>query len=186
MLVRRDLGTEGGDYVRAYLVANRACGKMLGDLLLRRDIGSGSAWALVPSDVELKLPYAFEAGGVSPRRDPTWAEAVRSWFRQLQASTGVLAVIVEDGLAVSSDAFLSDLKEPIVFCGDSLFWTGVDPASVTGASWNPDIGIAVLQSEVPDPRTTLDTSLIARFAARAPAILIGAWDSEAHIVWQPG
>jgi hypothetical protein len=66
-----------------------------------------------------------------------------------------------------------------------VIWTAVDPASVHGATWNPSIGIVIARRHLPEPHAALGLAELGDFAEQTPAILIGAWDDEGVIVWQP-
>jgi hypothetical protein len=77
VLVRRDFGSVGLEYVRAYLESNEGFGKQLGRLLLdHHEIEKGTAWAYVPDPVlALRGDIAltdFESGGVDPTNGPSW------------------------------------------------------------------------------------------------------------------
>lgn len=202
MLVRRDFGPEGTTYVREYLDANHGFGKLLGRFLLAsHDIDHGVAWAFSPArpPPERRAPLTdFETGGVFPKRDPAWAEQFNLWLNSARGKTAAPWLLcVEGALERPSDPFLDSYPDwPLFFCGDSVYtYANADsPESdvqrwLGGATWNPNVGIVTERSASLGPLTNrqlVSDAEIAELAARASAIVIGAWDDEGLMFWEPG
>jgi hypothetical protein len=195
VLVRRDLGSDGIAYVSSYLEASREFGRQLGPLLqASHDVDAGISWAFVPSPLPAArtAPLAdFETGGLFSTRDPTWPKALLSW---LDSVRGVDAhfVCVEGALERPSDPFLESLDQPVFFCGDSVFYYALlSPDEMPewwfgGATWRPDVTVITpVPAKLPAHRDEIDQSDLAQLAANAVAVVIGAWDDEGLIFWQP-
>jgi hypothetical protein len=55
------------------------------------------------------------------------------------------------------------------------------------ATWNPDVAILTqLPPRLPQDRGTLSRDELAHLAENAVAVVIGAWDDEGLIFWEPG
>ncbi|HEV3408110.1 MAG TPA: hypothetical protein VG079_05420 [Gaiellaceae bacterium] len=185
--------------MRSYLESNERFGKQLGRLLLaHHDLDRGTAWAFVPADSPLDRRTAFEEGGLSPARAPSWQEHVVGWLldqlRQPSATRRVL--LVEGALERRSDASLPNRADhPIVFSGDAVYYYETAESSpddverwLGGATWRPDVGIvtdAPRGAERFTERQELTLEELDEMAASASVIVVGAWDDEAFIFWEP-
>jgi hypothetical protein len=201
MLVRHDFGPEGHDYLQSYLEANGAYGKLLGPLLLAAHrIADGAVWAFVPAELprERRSPLTdFEDGYVYPDRGRQSArqESNDGWLRETRNSVpGSWLLSIEDALAKPSDPFVAKRHDPKFFCRDSVYWyQTADEAdartriALGGALWQPTVGIVTMMpaSGRRLNRQTLKDPALAQLAASATAIVIGAWDDEGLIFWEP-
>jgi hypothetical protein len=197
MLVRHDLGEEAKDYVRSYLEANGAFGKLLGPLLLQaHEIDGGVAWAFVPNPLppERVAPLTnFEDGPLY--KHAAWRKRVDTWLDDTrEAAPGSWLLCVEDGLGKPSDPFVAKRNDPKFFCRDSIYWfETADEAEdrtrieLGGAVWEPNVGIVSVMPASAGrlDRQTLEDSALAELAASVTAIVIGAWDREGLIFWEP-
>ena len=194
VLVRQDLGSEGTSYVTAYLQANTEFGKQLGRLLLAtHDIEAGTAWAFVPSPVPKarRAPLTdFETGGLVSRREGTWSAQLQGWWKSLGASKAGF-VCVEGALERPSDPFLETFENPVFFCGESVFSYGPldsdePPPWFGGATWNPNVAVvAAAPAKPPADRDYIEQRELMRLAADAAAVVIGAWDDDGLVTWEP-
>lgn len=196
VLVRHDFDLDGIAYVESYLTANREFGRQLGSLLLaRHDIPTGNAWAFLPTELHVarRAPLAdFAAGGLMPKHDPAWRAEVREWLHA-KCAAGPLLLCVERAMARPTDPFVERLKGPVFFCGESVIDYREIPSDeivdelVAGATWNPDVAILTqLPPRLPQDRGTLSRDELAHLAENAVAVVIGAWDDEGLIFWEPG
>lgn len=193
VLVRRDLGPEGISYVTSYLQSNEEFGKQLGRLLLAAQrIEAGIAWAFVPSPMPARgAPLTdFETGGLVSRREGTWSAQVQAWLASLATANGVF-VCVEEGLHRPSDPVLRSLEQPAFFYGDSVFSFGPPesdelPRLLGVATWSPSVSIVtdVPAKPLPD-RDYIEQRELMQLAANAMAVVIGAWDDEGLVIWEP-
>ncbi len=84
---------------------------------------------------------------------------------------------------------------PAFLCGDHVYWyatPGPHLADVVrsawGAYWQPNVGVITdwpVSLEPPAPREEVSEEALSEMASAARAILIGAWDSEAMLIWEP-
>jgi hypothetical protein len=195
VLVRRDLGLEGLDYVGAYLAMNGEFGKQFGPLLLAsQDLESGSVWAFVPAALPAgrTAPLtAFEAGGLTPKHDPSWRDLMTAWIAA-KCDAGALLLCAEHALGRPTDPFVQGLTQPVFFCGESVIDYRQLPSQeivdelFAGAMWNPDVAILTTAAEVPKVRSTVTRAELARLAEKVLPVVIGAWDDEGLIFWAPG
>lgn len=201
MVVRHDFGAEGVAYVRSYLEANRGYGKLLGALLLSTcDIEPGVAWAFIPEKLprERRSPLRdFEDGYLyfqSGRRVP-WRDQFSDWLSEAcDKQPDPWLVCVEHAMARPSDPWLEARpQEQAFFCGDSVFlYETAESPNVLGknllggAIWDPAVGIITTMASIGKlaNRQRLDEFALAKLAAQASAIVIGAWDDDGLIVWQ--
>jgi hypothetical protein len=197
-LVRHEFGPEGTTYLRSYLESNERFGKQLGRLLLtHHDLDRGTVWAFVPADSPLDRRTAFEEGGLSPARVPSWDERAVGWLldqlRQPSATGRVL--LVEGAVERRTDPWLQKWPDdPVVFCGDDVYFyeTAQAPAAdverwLGGATWKPDVGIVTHLPHRPDrltKRQDLTLEELSEMAGGASVIVVGAWDHEAFMFWE--
>jgi hypothetical protein len=197
MIVKHTFGPEGAAYVRSYFASSRGFGKRLGSLLERRDIEAGTTWAFVPAASSARQRVDFEHGMVLPgaaASTSSWS-AVANWLGALLGSppSGRL-LCVEDAMARRSDPWLvNEADRKVFFCGDDVYHcAGADDeldhfVLAAAASWKPDIGIVTaLPSgrEQISNRQSLEPESLEGMAARAVAVVIGAWDAEGFVLWQ--
>jgi len=201
MVVRHNFGPEGHAYVRSYLEANGAYGKLLGRLLLAaHQIDNGDVWAFVPAELpeERRTPLTdFEDGYIypDPGRQSARQESNDGWLLEARNRVpGSWLLCVEDAFGKPSDPFVAKRSDPMFFCGDSVYWyetaDEVDARTrieLGGAVWEPTVGIVtVMPTSVRRlNRQTLEDAALAELAASATAIVIGAWDGEGLIFWEP-
>ena len=196
MLVRHDLDLDGIAYVESYLAANGEFGKQLGPLLLAsHDVRAGNVWAFLPAQlpVDRQAPLGdFETGGLMRRHDPAWRAEVRDWL-QAKCQAGPLLLCAERALARPADPFVERLEEPLFFCGESVIAYRELPSEdivdewFAGATWNPDVAmLTVLPPSLPQDRGTISRTELAHLAENAVGVVIGAWDDEGAIFWEPG
>jgi hypothetical protein len=201
MVARHDFGPEGRAYVRSYLEANAAHGKLLGALLLAaHQIDEGDVWAFVPAQLpqERQTPLTdFEDGYIYPDPESRSARQASNdgWLREVcKRAHGSWLLCVEDAFGRPSDPFVAKRNDPMFFCGDSVYWyETADEADARtrtelgGALWEPTVGIVTV---IPPSgrglnRQTLKDPVLGELAASAAAIVIGAWDTEGLIFWEP-
>ena len=199
MVVRHEFGPEGAAYVRSYLEANGAFGKLLGPLLLAAlQIDQGIVWASLPAELpgeRTSPPTDFQTGGIyADREEASTARATDdAWLREtLDGQPDTWLLCVEDGLARPSDPYQARSEEPVFYCADSvyLFWTAASPDRPTsdvfgGATWNPSVAVITTMANGVASKDVVAELTIAEFAARASAVVIGAWDGEGLIFWAP-
>jgi hypothetical protein len=196
VLERQDLGEEGRSYLASYLEANGRCGKQFGPLLIERyDIENGDLWAYVPSPVPIgrRAPLTdFESGGLYPRKDPEWPQRFGEWLRSLgRASASHFAI--EGAYERPSNPFLQTYDEPAFFCGESVvFYSTLSDSTPTpklhpgGATWKPDISLVTrTPTTFPADRETVAPEALAQLVNGALTVVVGAWDHEGIIFWEP-
>jgi hypothetical protein len=196
MARRHEFGPEGHEYVRRYLESGADFGKRLGALLLEHhDVERGTVWAFARVDGAAEKLAEFETGGVFPKRDPHWNKQADAWLRERAADGARERVpLVEHPYAKPTDGWLQrNPDSPAVFCGDDVYeyYSAEDDELVGrlgGATWGPRVGVI---APVPErgPRSwnrqTLSTDVISYIAAQTVAVMIGAWDDEGWLVWEP-
>jgi hypothetical protein len=197
MLVRQDLGPEGLEYFGSYLAMNGEFGKQLGPLLIaNHDLQTASVWSFVPVPLAAARAApltAFEAGGLVPKRDPASRGLVREWL-ETKCDAGPLLLCAESALGGPTDPYVARLTQPVFFCGESVIDYRQLPSQeivdelFAGAVWNPEVAILTDVPDVPDvpdDRSTITRAELAYLAEKAVAVVIGAWDDEGLIFWEP-
>jgi hypothetical protein len=199
MVVRHVFGAEGHAYVRTYLEANGKFGKLLGPLLLSaHQVDGGVAWAFLPEQIadKRRAPLTdFQSGCLYPSRMDS-DECTQSMLDWLRAAVNRVSppwlVCTEDAYASPSGPYQARHQEPVFYCRDSVydFQTAASPAPVhtdyfSGATWCPAVSIVTTMQRAIAVRETIDEDAVAALAAAATAIVIGAWDVEGCIVWEP-
>lgn len=196
MLVRHDFDRAGIAYVESYLAANGDFGKQLGPLLLASHaVEAGNVWAFLPTELPAarQAPLTdFAAGGLMPKHDPAWRAEVREWL-QAKCEAGRLLLCAESALARPTDPFVERLERPVFFCGESVIDYRELPSEeivdelFAGATWNPEVAmLTALPPHLPQDRGTISRAELAHLAENAVAVVIGAWDDEGLIFWEPG
>ena len=207
-LVRHEFGGDGVAYLRSYLQSNGAFGKRLGPLLARRDLEAGKTWALVPDDSPPHQRTDFESGlfpDASPpmrvkqgylvqKFDASAHPQVRQAVADLLSKPGPLPrlLCVEWAYARRTAPWPD---QEIFFCGDDVYgYQGADPAFEGvewvpgGATWEPNVGMVTALppgfEEIPH-RQSITPETLEEMAAAAVAIIVGAWDGEAPLFWEP-
>jgi hypothetical protein len=132
----------------------------------------------------------FETGGLVSRREGTLSAQFQAWLASLPAANAVF-VCVEDGLHRPSDPVLRSLEQRVFFYGDSVFTYGPPEFAelgllLGGATWNPSVGIVtdVPAKPLPD-REYIEQRELMQLAANTMAVVIGAWDDEGLVIWEP-
>lgn len=198
-LIRHQYGPEGYAYVRSYLKSNEGFGGRLGTLLGRRNIEAGIVWALVPAGSALADRLDFEQGapflGQGSHGCPK--AQLDEWVRSVLAARSVTPVFcMEDALARRTDGGLERLLTQMeaFFCGERVYWFATAASSPTaallrwGATWDPNIAmVATLPADQKDihHRGSISGELLERMAAAALFVIIGAWDADGFVVWEP-
>ncbi len=213
-LVRHEFGPEGAAYIRSYLESNHRFGKRLGRLLARRGPEAGTTWAFVPSDSSLHKRRAFEDGGLFPdpgeevefaggvlRRvhDPAEEPQIVAWLSDLMVedSRSNRVLCVDDAHLRRSDFRLLDSQRRVFFCGDDVYEYALagDPLENPirqargAASWEPNVAmVSTLPTGVEEGfnsgQSIADEALEA-MATAAVAVIVGAWDGEGLVFWEP-
>ena len=194
MVRRHQFGPEGHAYVRRYLESGARFEKRLGALLLdHHDVDGGSVWAFVRADSPPEKLAAHETGRLFPKGDPDWATQADRWLREsLSGDDRVL--LIEHPYAKPTDGWLrNNADRRVLVCGDDLYecylaedgelvgWLG-------GATWEPYTGvIAPASPDLPGEgeRRLVQPELISSLSEGALAVIVGAWDDEGWIVWEP-
>jgi hypothetical protein len=199
VLIRHDFGVDGASYARRYLEANGKFSKLLGPLLLAgQQIDQGSTWAFVPEELprDRRAPLTdFETGHLyaSPGERSARDGSNDRWLGEaLDRAPSPTLICVEDALAKPSDHFLEHSDEPVFFCGESVFSYAIHtspndpaPSNLGGATWDPRVGIITRMSGSLANRQTLEEAAVAGLASQASVVVIGAWDAEGLIFWEP-
>jgi hypothetical protein len=199
VLIRHQFGSEGHAYLRSYLEANEAFGKRLGRLLLtHHDIDRGRMWAFVPADSLPEHRTDFARGGLLREVDSSLDEVVGDWLlaELRRPSPAPRIVCVEGALERRTDGWLTKHPEyRVFFCGEDpdTYETTESPLPdldrwCGGADWRPDLGIiAPLPAEIQQltNRQSVPPDALEEMAAAASVIIVGAWDDEAFLFWQP-
>lgn len=198
-IVRHAFGPEGVAYLRVYLDRNEGFGKRLGHLLSVRDLESGTTSAFVPASSSPEAFGDFERGGLFSRASDSASadtSAFQTWLgdrlRNLPPSTRL--VCVEDALSRSTDlASQAPGGDPRFFCGDAVYRYARTPEDAIrivkpGATWTPDIALV---TTLPDGLRELrsgqrvNDEVVSAMADAAIAVVVGAWDAEGLLIWEP-
>lgn len=205
--MRHDFGPEGSAYVLTYL---RASGR-LGPLLRQRDIESGATWALVPSASPPDQRADFAHGGLfpapgppipapqgvlapkfDPSSDPQITSALSRLLSRSHATQRLLCV--ELAYARRTDPHVAACPSGQMFvCGDDVYAyaTAANPMApiarrLGGATWQPNVGIVThLPHGLDLPLGVVDPEALEAMAGAATAIIVGAWDAEGLLFWEP-
>lgn len=189
-IAREAFGPEGAAHVRSELEASA---KPLARLLGRLDIEAGKVWAFVPADSPPGLRRDFEGGSFSDYEFP-WAPAVAKWLdSRLTAMPGGV-VLFEDPSAEPGDPFLERRREiPLLFGDDAVYRHALPGASraelellLTTALWYPTVGVVggVPAGMRMADRQSVTTRQLGAIAEDPTAIIVGAWDAEAVLIWE--
>lgn len=197
-MIRHDFGPEAAAYLRSYFDKSVGFGKRLGKLLARHNIEAGVVSAFVPANTASDRLVDFENGGLfgSGVGRSAAEPLVRGW---LAARLGIPSptprlLCAEDALMRRSDPVIERLSDhSLFFCGDDVYWYATgnnleDPVLQAGASWRPDItmvtslpgGLDRIQN-----RQSIDSHTLAQMAEDAVGIMVGAWDNEGFLLWEP-
>jgi hypothetical protein len=106
---------------------------------------------------------------------------------------GPLLICAESAMARPTDPFVGLLERPVFFCGESVIdyreipSEGIVDELIAGATWNPEVAILTpLPPRLPQDRGAISRGELADLAENAVAVVIGAWDDEGLIFWEPG
>lgn len=214
-LIQHEFGPEAIAYLRSYLANNERRGKRLGKLIARRDLEAGTVWSFVPPESSpetlanltdeplfASTPIVFDEHGHSWQRkhDPWKDPEVIEWLDGLLARPEISPWIVcsEDVRASRTDSWVAEHPEyDLFFCGDEVYMYASDgsvghPADAIAdaaghAVGNPSVGIVTTlppDSKI-ENRRSLTEQTLEEMAAGAVAVVVGAWDEEGFLVWEP-
>jgi hypothetical protein len=212
-VVRHEFGSEGSVYVRSYLEANASFGKRLGRLLTACPIEAGTTWAFVPADSAPERLVTFErslfppsgraqrveVGFMVPKFVPSANPAVKEALAGFLDTAGPASrlVCVEDSYRRRSDFRLpvDQWAHQVFFCGEDVyeFAGGEIPLEESarmlgGASWKPDVGLV---TSLPEQLDTIEqghevtAEQLEEMAMAAVVVVIGAWDDDSFLFWEP-
>ncbi len=200
-LVRHTYGPEGSGYIRSYLASNEAFGKRLGALLAPRDVAAGTTWAFVPAGSAPRQRLAFDDGGLFPPETSGVQKAeMKSWLgaRLADPALAPSVLCIEEAYTRRTGIKSTDLPHlDFMFCGSDPYWYATDEKlrglssewiPLMGGLGSPDIGIvttlpASLSGLV--NRQSVPVTVLESMAASAVAVVVGAWDFEGIMVWEP-
>jgi hypothetical protein len=214
-LVKHEFGRAATVYLRSYLDHNERWGKRLGKLLARRDLEAGTVWSFVPPEsspetladlregaLYANTPILVDEGGHRWQRkhDPWKDPEVIEWIEGLLAGPGSSARIVcsEDVYATRTDRWVTEYPGTVFFCGDDVYAYATPDGPVGGAldpiadaagdaTGNPSVGMVTTLP--PDleigNRQSLSEQTLEKAAAAAIAVIVGAWDEEGLLFWEP-
>lgn len=209
---RYEFGLGGVAYLRSYLARSAEGGNLLGPLLDRRELEAGSTWAFLPSGSSARAGANFEAGGLLPRgpgrRMPEGTvlvhletdsvdQAVIEWVAATLASgnPGTAILCVEDTFTRRHHLVRppSELALPTFLCGNHVYHYACSRQclapvvrSARGAYWQPNVGIITKPDiETIPPGQEVSPGMLDGMAGAARAIIVGAWDLEGFLIWEP-
>jgi len=197
-LVRHELGPVGAAYLRDYFESSRRYGRRLGALLAARDLEAGTTWAFVPSDSAPQRVLDVRHGGlysrpgyekprVSPRPD------VQRWLKAQLGGPGRSILCCEDAMRQRTDPAQGTSDTPAFFCGDDVYWYSEQPEDVVRipwpcATWHPAIAMVTEMPRQAPPlehRLCVPPEALQEMADGAAAVVVGAWDAEGWLIWEP-
>ncbi len=197
-MIRHEFGREAAAYLRSYFDKSVGFGKRLGKLLPRHSIEAGTVSAFVPTDIASARLVDFEKGGLfSSGVGRSAAEPlVRGWLagRLGIPSLTPRLLCTEDALMRRSDSVIERLSgHDLFFCGDDVYWYATensleDAVLQAGATWRPDITMVTSLPGGLDcivNRQSIDSHTLAQMAEDAVGIMVGAWDNEGFLLWEP-
>lgn len=179
-------------YVREQLALHAKARRLLGELLGQIDLERGRLWAIVPTEraAAATSDLEFDAIRSEAERDALARETTRRLRPLLERTPAKLLAIehwkaVEDLHAAPAHAFL---------VGDSEFdyVTASDPNTLveqllSAELWFPTVGViatAPAGVELPGTRE-LTVGHVEEVVAGLDLILIGAWDADGYVFWEP-
>jgi hypothetical protein len=195
-LVRHIFGPEGAAYVRRYLEANRdyptpsgGC-HIGGRLLAHHAIDRGVVWSAIPDTASPEYIEHFESGGVFHRSGLWKRDGLRPWLTRRLSDPGAV-VAAEDVIGRKADVFTQRPDLCVFFCGEGLY-RFAPPGAVEQAlgmsngdiRWCPQIAIITTARELA-PGRVVSPAWVDDAAAAATAIMVGAWDEEGVVCWEP-
>lgn len=200
-LVRHEFGEEGPAYLRAYFASNTRFGRRLGTLLSERDLERGTTWSLVPEDAPPARRKAFGQGGLYPkpgyeRPRVTSRPDIQAWLGAWlddPAATTRYVLCSEDAMRQRTDPAQGTSDTPCFFCGDDVYWYSEKPEDVVripwpSAKWHPAVGmVTALPSGLSglEHRRVITPPDLEAMAVGAVAVVVGAWDAEGWLIWEP-
>lgn len=213
-LVRHEFGWEAVVYLRRYLEHNERWGKRLGKLLARRDLESGTVWSFVPPESSPETLADLREGALYANTPILVDEEGHGWQRKHQPDSDPEVIEWVDGrlaalgpqprLICSEDAYATRTEVGLVseypwderfFCGDDVYaYATADGCirhalahAVGDASSDPSIGMVTTvppELEIVN-RQSLDEQKLEEMADAAFAVIVGAWDKEGLLFWEP-
>lgn len=198
-IIRHEFGPDGVAYLREYLDSSEGFGKRLGPLLKTRELDAGTITAFVPSHSTLQQRMDFGRGGLFTEAgdgETSGTPALQQWIRDMFASPGSppRLLCVEDALGRRTDAMpATSSSRARYFCGDDVYWCTTNPEDAAGllrpsATWTPNVAIVtLLPCGWSDVRSegSLDPAVLRGMAHAAIAVIVGAWDAEGWLIWEP-
>lgn len=142
-------------------------------------------------DFERGLPFFGEGPDGSPK------SSVEEWLRASVSAPSPTPRIfcMEDAVARRTDGAVERLltEKKAFFCGDAVYWYGTadspqDSALRASARWDPNIAMVttpVTGQKNIEHRDFVSPAMLERMAAAALAVIIGAWDADGFVVWEP-
>lgn len=211
---RYELGPEAVSYLRSYLASNARFGRRLGALLAHRNLEEGSIWAFFPGEPSPLHRRNFEVGGLyldvcpslyEPGSDPSSGADLDEWeidpdeewiAAALSVSGTPQRVFCVDNCLIRTSDITQDPSHRLLFCGEDVYeyalpgelrWEMVSLAG--GATWQPNVGIITSEPSVTHSvpwGERISPETLEQMAMSAVAIIVGAWDGEGHMIWEPG
>jgi hypothetical protein len=181
------LASAGRDWVRQSLGDGNA---LAHEILGVCDLATGVASAAVPP--------GFPADGLD---HPQWGQGMVSRRRSDEALADLIGgatprlVVVEDPLMRPTDpVFERHARESFVFQSEVYHWRlrrQAEPYRLIGEFLNrwisyPFIAVVVRSSRPYDAGEEVTYEEIRRLAMSVESVVVGAYDNEGYIVWQPG
>ena len=113
--------------------------------------------------------------------------------------SGRAVICVEDAISRRSHLARapSELSLPTVICGDHLYVYASSPSDprlgpvvrgARGAFWQPHVGMITTwpaHLRRAEPGQVIDLDTLAEMAKLARAVIVGAWDGEGFLIWEP-
>jgi hypothetical protein len=187
-----DLDAAHVGYVRQELALHGAGGRLLGRRLLERGLGEGRLWALVPAvrAAESAADLEFDAIRSPEERDALLVETARALRPYLEREPNQLLALewwnaVEDLHGASAHAFLVDDSE-------FNYVTAADDEEQIAQTLDevlffPTVGVVgSMPSGVALPGTReLTPEHVEEILDGLRLLLIGAWDADGYVFWEP-
>jgi hypothetical protein len=192
MLQRIELTTRANRQILRELAHNRQCERLLGALLSTLPFDHGTAWALVPANSAFAAEEDFDEGIFSPDEEELLPDQLAEWVvNKLRADS--------DGFPIVAFEYWTDIEDDAGVgrtfrIGQSLFDYADRDASLAtvahllGSSlWFPTVGLIgnLPRDLVGIDRCETDISTLEHLVTTLDAVLVGAWDAEGYVVWEP-
>jgi hypothetical protein len=187
-----DLDAAHVAYVRQQLALHGAGGRLLGRRVLERGLGEGRLWAMVPvaRAAESAADLEFDAIRSDEERNALMVETART-LRPLLEQAAPSMLVLEWCNPVE---YLSGGLDHAFLVSDSEFQyaTAADEDDVIadvlgGALWFPTVGVigaAPSGVELPGTRE-LTPEHVEEILDGLRLVLVGAWDADGYVFWEP-